>query len=260
MNIGIDARNTGIKKTGIGNYTKNIIEELNRQDSENNYYLYSTSEIVLDSDVDTNRFHKIENLKNKLNFYFKLPKILKKDKIDIYFGTSYILPKKNKNIKYYLTIHDLSIERLKNVGSLKTTIIHKLLLKKSLKRADKIIAVSNATKNDIIEIYKVPEEKIEVIYEGTNFDKGKTVMTREQEEKIEEKFKIIDSEFLFFLSTIEPRKNIETLIKAFEYVKEKKQNLKLIIAGGLGWKYENIINLYENSKFKDDIIMPRLYI
>ena len=47
-------------------------------------------------------------------------------------------------------------------------------------------------------------------------------MTREQEEKIEEKFKIKDSEFLFFLSTIEPRKNIETLIKAFEYVKENK--------------------------------------
>lgn len=62
---------------------------------------------------------------------------------------------------------------------------------------------------------------------------------------------------MFFLSTIEPRKNIETLIRAFNYIKRKEDtNLKLIIAGGFGWKYGEVIRLFEESEFREDIIMP----
>ncbi len=164
MNIGIDARNTGKKRTGIGNYIVKIVEEWNKEDKENNYFLYSTSEIDLGFDLNKN-FIKRENLGNKLKFYFTLPKKLKTDNIDVYWGTHYILPKKNKGEKYVLTIHDLSIKKLKTVGSIKTTITQKLFLKKSLKRADRIIAVSNSTKQDIIDLYNVPEDKIKMIYE-----------------------------------------------------------------------------------------------
>lgn len=181
------------------------------------------------------------------------------DQIDVFWGTQHCLPKRNKhskNIRFVLTIHDLAIKKLKTVGSLKNTIIQKLFLKKSLLNADKIIAISEATKKDIIEFYRIKEEKIDVIYNGTNFSEGKD-LSEEEERKIQEKFKIKDTPFLFFLSTIEPRKNIPTLIKAFNYIKSKeKTELKLILAGGLGWKYEEVIKLFEASEFKNDIIMP----
>ena len=191
--------------------------------------------------------------------YFKLPKILQSDQIDVFWRTQHCLPKRNKyskNIRYVLTIHDLAIKKLKTVGSLKNTIIQKLFLKKSLINADKIIAISKATKNDIIEIFKIKEDKVDVIYNGTNFSSIEP-LSKKQEEEIQEKLKIKDTPFLFFLSTIEPRKNLPTLIKAFNYIKEKENiALKLVLAGGLGWKYEEVIKLFEESKFKEDIIMP----
>lgn len=256
MNIGIDARNTGKKRTGIGIYIEKIVEELNKSDKENNYYLYSDGEIDFDFKLNTN-FKKIENIGSKLKFYFGMPKLIQKDKIDVYWGTHYILPNKPKNVRFILTIHDLAIIKLKTVGSYKTTLMQKLFWKKSVKRADEIITISEATKKDIIEIYGVPEEKINVTYPGTNFEKQANEIEKKGIEEIEEKYKIKNTPFLFFLSTIEPRKNIETLIKAFDYIKENENlNLKLIIAGGLGWKYANVLKLYEESKYKDDIIMP----
>lgn len=184
---------------------------------------------------------------------------MQSDQIDVFWGTQHCLPKRNKyskNIRFVLTIHDLAIKKLKTVGSLKNTIIQKLFLKKSLINANKIIAISKATKKDIIEFYKIEEEKIDVIYNGTNFAENQE-LSKSEEKEIQEKFKIKDTPFLFFLSTIEPRKNIPTLIKAFNYIKEKeKLSLKLILAGGLGWKYEEVIKLFEESKYKNDIIMP----
>ncbi len=195
-----------------------------------------------------------------LFIYFKLPKILKEDKVDVFWGTQHCLPKKNKytkNIKFVLTIHDLAIKKFKTVGSFKNTLVQKIFLGKSMKNADEIIAISKATKQDIIDLYKVPDNKIKIVYNGANISKNSKEITNEQEKEIKEKFSIKDIPYIFFISTIEPRKNVETLIKAFNYIKEKENtNLKLIIAGGLGWKYENVIKLYEESKYKEDIIMP----
>ena len=261
MNIGIDARGLWKKKTGIGIYIEQIIKELNEKDKENKYVLYSCKEIVLDFKLNNNFIVK-QNLKGKgsLWVYFNAPKVLKEDNIDDFWGTQHLLPKRNKytkSMKFVLTIHDLAIKKLKVVGSLKNTIIQKIFLKKSLKNADKVIAISQATKNDIIELFKINEKKIDVIYNGTNISKNDTELKEETKKEIENKFGIENIPYLFFISTIEPRKNIDTLIRAFEYIREKEDTkLKLIIAGGFGWKYQSILDLIESSKYKDDIVMP----
>lgn len=264
MNIGIDAMWLGKQKTGIGTYVEKILEELNRTDKNNKYYLYSNSEIVLDFKPNENFVIK-ENIKGKRIKWinYEIQKMLKDDKIDIFWGPQYMLPKKNKytkNIKFYITIYDLAMNKFKNIGAFRNIFAIKFFLRRNMKSADKIIAISNSTKKDIMEMYNVPEEKITVTYLGVNFPKDNEDLIINEEE-IRKKFNIQnDIPYLFFLSTIEPRKNIETLIKAFNFIKEKeKTNLKLILAGGLGWNYENILKLYETSKYKDDIIMPRIY-
>lgn len=161
-----------------------------------------------------------------------------------------------KDMKFVVTIHDLAIEKLKTVGSVKNTIIQKLFLERSIKAADEIIAISEATKKDIMDIYNIDGRGIKVIYNGSKLGEEIKV-TKEQEKEIEKKFNIGNAPYVFFLSTIEPRKNVATLIKAFNYIKRKEDiSLKLIIAGGLGWKYEDVIKLYEESEHKEDIIMP----
>lgn len=177
MRIGIDARNTGKKRTGIGTYVIKILEEFCKLYPEHTYFLYSTEEIDLGFPVREN-VQLRENIGNKLQFYFSMPKQLEEDNIDVYWGTHYILPKKLKKTKYVLTIHDLSIKKLKTVGSLKTTIVQKLFLKKSIKRADKIIAVSEATKKDVLTYFKIPEEKIEMIYERSKCKSRESYINR----------------------------------------------------------------------------------
>lgn len=191
--------------------------------------------------------------------YFMLPKMLKEDEIDVFWGTQHVLPERNEDtekIRYIVTIHDLAIEKLKTVGSFTNTLIQKVFVKRSLKNADKIIAISEATKKDIIGLFKIDESKIKRVYNGANIVKEIDI-TEKQEKEIKKKLNIKEEQFIFFLSTIEPRKNIETLIRAFDYIKEKqKLDLRLVIAGKLGWKYDEVLKLYENSKYKDDIIMP----
>lgn len=162
-----------------------------------------------------------------------------------------------KDMKFVVTIHDLAIEKLKTVGSLKNTIIQKLFLERSINAADEIIAISEATKKDIIDIFNIDESGIKVIYNGSKLGEELKI-SNEQEKEIKTKFGLKDEvPYVFFLSTIEPRKNVETLIKAFNYIKRKEDiKLKLIIAGGLGWKYEEVLKLYETSDYKEDIIMP----
>ncbi|MCI8620635.1 MAG: glycosyltransferase family 4 protein [Clostridia bacterium] len=266
MNIGIDARGVHGNKAGIAIYIEEIIKRINsKEEKKDRYILYSNKDIEINANLKDNIIIKKQETRMPGTFwlYFKLPKILKEDQIDVFWGTQHMLPKRNKytkNIKFVLTIHDLAIKKLKTVGSLKNTLIQKLFLGKSIKNADKFVAISEATKNDIMELFKINEEKIKVVYNGSNIDMSANI-NEDEAKNIRKKFKIEDENpYIFFISTIEPRKNVETLIKAFDYIKStEKSNLKLILAGGLGWKYDEALKLYETSKYKNDIIMPRIY-
>ncbi len=261
MNIGIDVRGLSQSKTGIPITIEEVLKRINNSENrKHKYYLYSNKDIKIDFKLNDNIIiRKEEKPLGTFWLYYKLPKTLEEDKIDVFWGTQHCLPKRNKytkNIKFVLTIHDLAIKKLKTVGSFKNTIIQKLFVRRSLKHANKIIAVSKATEKDIIDLYRIPAEKIKVIYNGTSAGKELNI-SEEEENAIQEKFDIKENPYLFFVSTIEPRKNIETLIMAFDYIKRKEpSNLKLIIAGGLGWKYQKVLELKEKSEYKEDIIMP----
>lgn len=257
MKIGIDARMLVKNRDGIGNYAYNLIKTLNQIDKENEYVLYSNKEIYLDFKLNNN--FSVVNYNKKIGsmfLYFKLGKILKNDKIDVFLGTSFILPKKNKNtknIKKIAVVHDLAIFKIKGIGSNINTIIQHTIAMKSIKNADKIIAISKSTKKDIIEIAKIQEDKIDVIYLGTN-ELNNIVLTEKDMDSIRKKFNVKDNNFIFFLSTIEPRKNVKTLVKAFELYKNKKNDdVKLILSGKIGWKSDDVINMINNSMYKKDI-------
>ncbi len=259
MNIGIDARALTKNKAGIGTYTYKIIEYLNKYDKENNYILFSNKEVVIDFELNENwNIYKEDSKIGTFWIYFKLPKILKENNIDIFWGTQHCLPKKNKyteSIKYVLTIHDIAIKKFKNVGSFYNTIIQKLILKKSCENANRIIAVSKSTKQDLIDILGIDKNKIQVIYEGIDQKDSESVFNQKSENEIIEKYGLEKNKYIFFLSTIEPRKNLITVVKAFDLLKEKTKDLKFVISGGKGWKCKETLDRIQNSKFKEDIIL-----
>lgn len=262
MKIGIDARGLGETKTGIATYIEEIIKQLNNiNDRKNEYILYSNRPINIDAKLKDNITVKNYNKPfGTFWIYFSLPKILKNDKIDVFWGTQHCLPKRNrctKNIKFVLTVHDLAIHKLKHVGEWKNTIIQKMVLKKSCRKADIIISVSESTKRDLVDMFRINNEKIKVIYSGTNFENNYNIQ-KDNEKDILKKFKVQDRNYLMFVSTIEPRKNIITLVKAFEYLKKKDEykELKLILAGGLGWNYKEILDTIKSSEYANDINLP----
>lgn len=263
MKIGIDGRALKEKKSGVGVYVYEILRYLNDNDTKNEYYIYSDKKVYIDFKLNDN-FKICDNLavNNKIGtvwFYYSMPKIIFKDNIEIFWGTFHTLPKRNKytkNIKYIMNVHDIALLKIKNTAQLTNIIMHKLFFKKSCINADKIMAISKSTKNDLCDMFNIDSSKIIVTYLAGNKKKDDLKLTAKDIKEIENKYDLSNSKFLFFLSTIEPRKNIITLVKAFEKLKENNKDLKLILAGGLGWKYKKIVDKINSSKYKEDIIMP----
>ena len=249
MRIGIDGRALKEKKSGVGFYVYEVLKYLNEFDDENEYYIYSDKKVYIDFKLNSN-FKLCDNLSksNKIGtawFYYKLPKIIYEDKIDTFWGTFHFLPKRNKytrNIKYIMNVHDIALLKIKATAQLTNVIMHKLFFKKSCINADKIMAISKSTKNDLCDMFNIDSNKIVVTYLAGNKKKDDLKLDAKDSKKIENKYNLSNSKFLFFLSTIEPRKNIITLVKAFEKLKENNKDLKLILAGGLGWKYKKIVD------------------
>ncbi len=254
MRIGIDARPLSREITGIGMYVCEIIKNLNQIDTHNQYILYSNRDIHIDFELRNNwtiKVHKFPIGNLWLNLI--MPFCIKRDKIDVFWGTSHILPLFGSSCPLVLTVHDLALLKYP-VGTAYTSFIQKTLLKPSCKKADKIIPISNSTKEDLIELLGINTEKIQVIYPGISTDLYPFKDQNKSKHILLEKYKINDK-FILYLGTIEPRKNIPTIIRAFKKAKENMSfDCKLVIAGGLGWKYKEVFELIEKLELSEFII------
>lgn len=278
MKIGVDIRVLMDEYySGVSQYAANLLNAIFTLDSNNEYKLFYNSWKNLDERLKSwNRNNsKVigSHIPNKIFNYlgqkiFKEPKI---DKIlggvDVFWSPHFNFSSFNKKTKKIITVHDLSFLRYPEFFDIRKNIWHKALnVKKVLRGADKIIAVSESTKNDIIELVGVSSEKIQVIYSGNN------AVRKEMDEKEKENFNYEVANFLaknklsgrliLCLGTIEPRKNLVGLIKAYNLLRAKDEasgakkfvDLRLVLAGANGWKNKKIYVERDLSPYKDDII------
>ena len=263
MKIGIDGsvfiygQNTGVTKS-----VSEIIRNWAIKYPENEYFIISRLPIDINFDLPSN-WHKITSLENKKKLFnieahgkiwniIKLPWIIKKYDIDAFWGTNYILPLfTSKRVKCFVTVYDLALFIFKGIGERSNLVKLKLFAKKSCQKADTIIAISKATAKDVETIFNIDKSKICVSYCGSPNDK---IDFGINEVKDILKF---EEQFYLFISTIEPRKNIITIVKAFEeYIDRTGNNRKLVIAGKRGWNCEDIYTIIEKSKYRNKIVLP----
>jgi len=236
--IGIDIRSTLKRTTGIGKYTLSLISSLARVDSENQYYLYSRKRPLdlkrrLPSLPGRNFLHCVD-------YFKKCPGALLPD-VDVFHTSSYDLKRPGKG-KYILTVHDVIIKAYPHGHSEKTIREVNENLKRILDEIDILVADSHCTKADLMKFYGVDESRIAVIYPGVDVTSDERRATS-------------DENYILFVGTLEPRKNVAGLIKAFDWLKEEDRvKHKLYIAGMKGWMFEGIFKAYEDSRFKKDII------
>jgi len=126
----------------------------------------------------------------------------------------------------------------------------------SIKKSDKIIAVSQSTKNDILKFYpEVKEEKIHVIYHGFDSELFQKEISEEKIKKILNNYKLKTKNYILYVGAIQPRKNLEVLIEDFNLLKKGNPEIKLVLAGGKAWMWENIFEKAEKSPYSKDIII-----
>lgn len=225
MKIGYEAKRIYHNKTGLGNYSRDLIKILASFFPENQYFLYnpkknkenlfnfSTSSIVekLPSTLFYEKFHNLWRQKGIIED-------LKKDEIKIFHGLSGELPAglNKKNIKSIVTIHDLIFVRYPHLYSFFDRKIHFYKFKKAALQANIVIAISEQTKKDIIEFLKIPEYKIKVIYQGCQ-DIFKQNFSSTKKQEIQKKYNL-PTDFILNVGTIEERKNALSIVRAIKDV------------------------------------------
>ncbi|MAF20518.1 MAG: group 1 glycosyl transferase [Parcubacteria group bacterium] len=269
MKIGIDirvlARGT---RTGVEEYTINLLRHLLKIDPGIEYRLFYNAFQKIELNCDwlglNNVYLEEFRIPNRLFFtsvrYLNQPKIDKLLKgIDVYFNPHFFTAPLSSKCRKVITFHDLSFEHYPHFFSWRKRAWQKFLMnaRKEAQEADKIIAVSQSTKDDLINLYGINPAKIKVVYSGvgSQFKKQKTTClparqgNKKQETRIRNKYNLPDK-FILYFGTIEPRKNLIGLIKAFELLNTR---YKLVIAGTRGWLYQDIFKAVQNSKQKQDI-------
>lgn len=279
MKIGVDIRVLMDKYySGISEYTANLLMAILAQDKgndngqdkggDNEYKLFYNSYRDLGGRLDkwnsaNSRViglhypNKIFNYcLQKVFGYPRLDKVL--GGVDLFWSPHFnftSLSGAESGLKKIITVHDLSFLRYPQFFSRRKNFWHKALgVKKILREADNIIAVSENTKNDIVELAGIAPDKVKVIYSGNNVAK---------EEWPEEKIRAclrkfgLNAPFILYVGNIEPRKNISGVIKAYNRLRNDLKNegetVGLALAGAPGWKDSRINSDWQASPYKDQI-------
>lgn len=246
--IAIDIRDAYGQMTGKGFYTRNMVREILAQDSTNKYLLYSNKNYP---PFDLGNNAKLITVKAKSIFWhLAVLKDLLKRKIDIFWApTSYIIPAlAPKSLNTIITVHDVIAFLFADKHNAKARYIEKFTLKRALKRTKKILTVSENTAKDVESLFGVKSDKIAVVpcAAGNEF-----IPLSHQEAEIKVSQLNLPKSFILAVGTIEPRKNLSRLIKAFNQITGYYKHVHLVIVGAKGWQYSEIIN--EANKNKDKI-------
>ncbi|MEO6282626.1 MAG: glycosyltransferase family 1 protein [Dyadobacter sp.] len=233
MRIGFDAKRAFANKTGLGNYSRFVLEALTTFQPEHDYLAYTPKNRQnLFPAFPESAIHFPESfLDKKLSPYWRYSSItnqLKKDHIEVFHGLSNEIPQRLQKvgIRSVVTIHDLIFERLPHLFKSIDRMIYRHKFKSACERADVVIAISEQTKRDLIELYDIERSKIQVIYQDCNpvFKEKKSQYETDQILSLYD----IQEPYILSVGTLEERKNQHRLVEAFAALKNREFNLLLI--------------------------------
>lgn len=237
MLIGIDGNEANVtEQVGVSVYTYKLLEYFSAHaNSDNEFLIYLKDDPLLHMPKPNKHFsYRIVRGKRAWSQIFLPLDLFTYRKIDRFFSPNHYAPRLSP-VKTIITIHDTAYEYFPEEFLAEDLYKLKNWTKYSLRQCYKAICVSNNTKQDVKKIYKTPEKKLHIVYNG--YDK-----IEKNESNILERFSIHKKNYLFHLGTIQPRKNLLFLINAFKRIKKSNNKLQLVIAGKKGWLYEKILS------------------
>ena len=260
MKVAIDVRTINKPRSGVGHYVTNLIREFQKIDKENSYCLISNNgefEAEFASRPNFENYRTWISNENHLvgdlweSFY--LPGLLQRKGVSVFHGPAFMIPLRFSGFRTVVTIHDIVAFIKPETVPLKYALYMRFLIGLVVRKADRVITPSESTKQDLIDRLKVPEEKIEVVYEAVS-DEFKPWSGPGRAEQVKRKFGIRDR-YMLFVGNLEPRKNLVRLMRAFERARDRLGGAyQLVISGKKGWLYKDILTTYEQVN-RGDVIL-----
>jgi glycosyltransferase involved in cell wall biosynthesis len=245
---------------GLGRYAQELMAALLAIDTENEYVAFYNrpSEAQVDPPLDRLP-HLTTNLPNKpwrmsvlLAQFMHLPQDRLFPGVDLFHATDHLLPRLSQ-VKSVFTLHDLVFRFYPETHKPLNRWFLTLMMPRFLQAADAVIAVSECTKRDAIRLYGVDESKIRVIYEGVN--PRFRPATPEAISVVCQKHGLPEH-FILSVGTIEPRKNLDTLLEAYRALRHRETQCKLVIVGKKGWLYHGFFRRLRDLGLEDEVIFP----
>jgi len=250
MRIGIDARLVFYSRAGIGEYIVQLVEALAKIDSEDEDFVLLQSRKDKTYLIKSNGFSRkslwtpSHNRFEQLALGFEVSRL----KLNLLHSPDFIPPFRRK-YKSVITIHDLAFLLYPHFLT-KESARYYGQIDQAWRKTDHIIAVSEATRRDSIRLLGVPENKITVIHEAAN-PIYRQLPQDEALHRVKERYKF-DRDYILFVSTIEPRKNLPGLLQAYRRLRDEyKRDEILVLAGANGWLWEEVYETVSRLNLDD---------
>lgn len=281
MHIGLDITSAMTQTAGIGRYTRELTRALFALDSDHTYTLFYASQKRLEPPFDALPrgvrlrrlpFHDrwLARIWHKLQL--PIPVELITGRIDLFHSPDFTLPPTLPRTRTLLTVHDLSFMRDPDSAVPALRRFLEKAVSRSVARAQRVLADSQATKDDLVSLFGTPSEKIEVLLSGVD-TRFQPIQNPTALAAVRAKYNLGNDLLVLSVGTIQPRKNYTRLIQAFAQVvaqwdSAQRGQLTLVIAGGKGWMFDAIfaevtqLGLEGRVKFTgfvDDVDLPALY-
>lgn len=267
MRIGIDARFYGTTGKGLGRYTQKLINNLELVDETNKYFIFLRKENFDEFQPKNKNFQKV--LADYRWYTFKeqimMPILLNKFKLDLVHFPHFNIPVFYRK-RFIVTIHDLILIHFPTLRN--TTLnplfywikflAYKLAIGLAIRRAEKIIAVSNFTRDDILQHYKVNPEKVLMTYEAC--DDFCNISHQSEEDVIKKYGLAVDNcgiikPYLLYVGNPYPHKNLERLVSAFSILQKNNNDLNLVLVGRDDYFYNRLKELVNKNNISQ-VIFP----
>ena len=275
--IGIDVTSALSQGAGIGRYTRELISSLVKYDLASEYVLFSakqsswdrlSSRIDPDAHVQYKQAPIGERWLYRIWHRLRLPVPIQMftGDIDLFYSPDFVLPPVRGDIPTILTVHDISFVHYPETFTPSLRNYLNKVVPRSIQNATHVLADSQATRDDLINLWQVNDEKITVIYPGVD-PSFRPPSDKQQLANVRKKYNLGDEPYILSVSTIQPRKNYQMLIRAFKDVVDDFPH-RLVLAGGKGWLYEETLNEVEIQGlgdrvqflgFVEDEDLPALY-
>jgi glycosyltransferase involved in cell wall biosynthesis len=259
----IDARSVDTRQSGVGNYVTHLIKGLKEIDKKNHYILMVTAK---QKGGISGTFSAFENytvpftsenhiLGDAWEFWI-LPKLLRKNAIDIFHGPAFLAPPFQNGFKSVATIHDLVAFHHPKTIPAKYAIYMRFLIRMMIKKARGIITDTACIKEEIIDFFNIDPERIFSIPIAVS-SQFRPIRDQELIDRIKKQYGIQKRYFLY-VGNIEPRKNLSNLFLACNSIREKlSRDFQLVVTGKKGWLYREIFETLAGTAFRDNIVFTQ---